>query len=346
MSIIDLGIIVIYLGGLLYMGVRLGRGNETQEDYFVAGRSMGWMPVALSIAATTISGNGLIGGPGWSYQSGMKAFMLNASIPLVLAIVCCWFLPFLYHIRVTSCYEYLQKRFGEKSRILGAAGFLVTALIQVSSMVYIPSLIISQLTGWDIRFILVLIVIISTGYTLLGGIKAVIWTDAIQMAVVWGGLFAIVFLALQNLDIGFWDTIQVAREAGKLTALDFSLSLEAENGFFVTLLGGGILWMQYYMADQSQVQRMFAAKSVKVVKRSLLTSGILMNTMYFLFMIIGFIMFSVYNGQVFKNTNQVMIQFIADQVPVGVMGCIYCRNFRCSYVKCGFPVEFYGNCIY
>ncbi|MEE0203231.1 MAG: sodium/solute symporter [Muricomes sp.] len=330
MSIIDLGIIVIYLGGLLYMGVRLGRGNETQEDYFVAGRSMGWMPVALSIAATTISGNGLIGGPGWSYQSGMKAFMLNASIPLVLAIVCCWFLPFLYHIRVTSCYEYLQKRFGEKSRILGAAGFLVTALIQVSSMVYIPSLIISQLTGWDIRFILVLIVIISTGYTLLGGIKAVIWTDAIQMAVVWGGLFAIVFLALQNLDIGFWDTIQVAREAGKLTALDFSLSLEAENGFFVTLLGGGILWMQYYMADQSQVQRMFAAKSVKVVKRSLLTSGILMNTMYFLFMIIGFIMFSVYNGQVFKNTNQVMIQFIADQVPVGVMGCIIAGIFAAA----------------
>ena len=330
MSIIDLGIIVIYLGGLLYMGARLSRGNETQEDYFVAGRSMGWLPVALSIAATTISGNGLIGGPGWSYQSGLKAFMLNASIPLVLALVCCCFLPFLYHIRVTSCYEYLQKRFGEKSRLLGAAGFLVTALIQVSSMVYIPSLIISQLTGWDIRLILVLIVIISTGYTLLGGIKAVIWTDVIQMVVVWGGLFAIVFLALKNLDIGFLDTIQVAREAGKLKALDFSLSLEVENGFFVTLLGGGILWMQYYMADQSQVQRMFAAKSVVEVKRSLLTSGILMNSMYFLFMIIGFIMFSVYNGRVFENTNQVMIQFIADRMPVGVLGCIIAGIFAAA----------------
>lgn len=330
MSIIDLGIIVIYLGGLLYMGARLSRGNETQEDYFVAGRSMGWLPVALSIAATTISGNGLIGGPGWSYQSGLKAFMLNASIPLVLALVCCCFLPFLYHIRVTSCYEYLQKRFGEKSRLLGAAGFLVTALIQVSSMVYIPFLIISQLTGWDIRLILVLIVIISTGYTLLGGIKAVIWTDVIQMVVVWGGLFAIVFLALKNLDIGFLDTIQVAREAGKLKALDFSLSLEVENGFFVTLLGGGILWMQYYMADQSQVQRMFAAKSVVEVKRSLLTSGILMNSMYFLFMIIGFIMFSVYNGRVFENTNQVMIQFIADRMPVGVLGCIIAGIFAAA----------------
>lgn len=330
MSVIDFIIVVVYLGALLVVGARLSKGNETQDDYFIAGRSMAWLPVALSVAATTISGNGLIGGPGWSYQSGLRAFMQNASIPLVLALACSCFLPFLYHIRITSCYEYLQKRFGAVSRTLGAVGFLITALIQVSSMVYIPSLIISQLTGWDIKLVLVIIVIVSTVYTLLGGIKAVIWTDVIQMVIVWGGLFAIVFLALRNLDISFMDTIQAAREAGKLNALDFSADLRVENGFWVTLLGGGIMWMQYYISDQSQVQRLFAAKSVKEVKRSLLTSGILMNVMYFLFMIIGLIMFSVFQGKSFENTNQVMIQFIAERIPAGVMGCIIAGIFAAA----------------
>lgn len=330
MSVIDFIIIVIYLGVLLGLGARLNKKNETQDDYFIAGRSMAWLPVALSVAATTISGNGLIGGPGWSYQSGLRAFMQNASIPLVLAIVCSCFLPFLYHIRITSCYEYLQKRFGAVSRTLGAGGFLITALIQVSSMVYIPSLIISQLTGWNIKVVLVIIVIVSTIYTLLGGIKAVIWTDVIQMVVVWGSLIAIVILALRSLDINFGDTIQAAREAGKLNALNFSTDLKVENGFWVTLLGGGIMWMQYYTSDQSQVQRLFAAKSVKEVKRSLLTSGILMNTMYFLFMIIGLIMYSVFQGRAFENTNQVMIQFIADQIPIGVMGCVIAGIFAAA----------------
>nr|WP_288858748.1 sodium/solute symporter [uncultured Faecalicatena sp.] len=330
MSVIDFIIVIIYLGILLGLGVRLSRGNETQDDYFIAGRSMAWLPVALSVAATTISGNGFIGGPGWSYQSGLRAFMMNASIPLVLALACSCFLPFLYHIRITSCYEYLQKRLGTASRTLGAVGFLATALIQVSSMVYIPSLIISQLTGWNIKVVLIVIVIVSTVYTLLGGIKAVIWTDVIQMVIVWGGLFAVIFLALKNLDIGFMETIQVAREAGKLNALDFSMDLNLENGFWVTLLGGGILWMQYYISDQSQVQRLFSAKSVTEVKRSLLTSGILMNVMYFVFMIIGLIMFSVFQGRTFDNTNQIMLQFIADNVPAGVMGCIIAGIFAAA----------------
>ena len=330
MSIIDIFIVVVYLGFLLVLGARLSKGNETQDDYFIAGRSMAWLPVALSVAATTISGNGLIGGPGWSYQSGLRAFMQNASIPLILALACSCFLPFLYHIRITSCYEYLQKRFGAVSRTLGAAGFLVTALIQVSSMVYIPSLIISQLTGWNIKLILVVIVIVSTVYTLLGGIKAVIWTDVIQMLIVWGGLFAIVFLALKSLDISFMETLGAAREAGKLNALDFTADPTVENGFWVTLLGGGIMWLQYYISDQSQVQRLFSAKSVKEVKRSLLTSGILMNCMYFLFMIIGLIMFSVFQGKNFENTNHIMIQFIADSVPAGVIGCIVAGIFAAA----------------
>lgn len=330
MSAIDLGIVVIYLLGMLYLGNRLSRSNETQEDYFIAGRSMNWLPVAFSVAATTISANGMVGGPGWSYQSGLSAFMLNMSIPLVLAVISCVFLPFLYHIKVTSCYEYLQIRLGSKSRLLGVIGFLVSALIQVSSMVYIPALIINQLTGWNIYLVLVVIVIIATGYTLLGGIKAVIWTDFIQMIIVWGSMFVIIICAFQNMDIGFMDTLRAAGEAGKLNSLDFSLDFQIENGVFATLLGGGILWLQYYATDQSQVQRLFAVKSVNHVKRSLLCSGLMMNILYFIFMIIGLLMFSVFQGREFGDANAIMITFIAEKVPIGFMGMIVAGIFAAA----------------
>lgn len=330
MSAIDLGIVVAYLLGMLCLGKYLSRANETQEDYFIAGRSMKWLPVAFSIAATTISANGMVGGPGWSYQSGLRAFMLQISIPLVLAVIGCIFLPFLYYIKITSCYEYLQKRFGFKSRMCGAVGFLLSALIQVSSMVYIPSLIISKLTGWDIHIVLVVIVIIATTYTLLGGIKAVIWTDFIQMFIVWGGVVVILICAFRNLDIGIVDTLRAAGEAGKLNPLDFSLDFQLENGVWAALFGGGILWLQYYATDQSQIQRLFAAKSIKDVKRSLAFSGIMMNVLYFGFMILGLIMFSVFNGKDFNDANSIMITFIAEKVPIGFLGIIIAGIFAAA----------------
>lgn len=116
MKTVDLIIIIIYAIGLLYMGFRLSKKNETQDDYFLAGRNMPWLPISLSIAATTISANGLIGGPGWAYTDRLSAFMLNISIPLVLVLACSVFIPFLYNLRITSCYEHLGKRFGKKAR--------------------------------------------------------------------------------------------------------------------------------------------------------------------------------------------------------------------------------------
>ncbi|MDT2046791.1 MULTISPECIES: sodium:solute symporter family transporter [Priestia] len=330
MSSIDIIVVAVYMLALVTMGYKLGKDNDNQDDYFVGGRSVATFPIALSIAATTVSANGFIGGPGWAYESGLVAFMLNFSIPLVLVLTLSIFLPFFYNLRVTSIYEYIEMRLGGKSRLLVVLGFIVSNVIQVGSFLFIPSLVIQTFTGWPLTVVVPLVVAVSIFYTLLGGIKAVIWTDAVQMCVLWGGVIATIVIILMNMDIGFFDAMKVVKEEGKLDALNFSFDAKLENGVWVALIGGLFMWLKYYATDQTQTQRMFAAKSINEVKRSICISGFVMNILYFVFMIIGLLLFVYFDGEKFDNSNSVMITFIADAIPVGILGLIMAGVFAAA----------------
>jgi SSS family solute:Na+ symporter len=330
MNSIDMIIVAVYMIGLIVMGYRLSKGNETQEDYFVGGRSVATLPIALSIAATTISANGFVGGPGWSYNSGLMAFMLNFSIPLVMALTLAIFLPFFYNLKVTSIYEYIEMRLGGTSRFFVVLGFIASNVIQVGSFLFIPSLIIQTFTGWSLTTVVPVVVAVAIVYTLLGGIKAVIWTDAIQMFVLWGGVIATVIILLTNLEMGFFEAMSVAKQEGKLAALDFSADIKLENGVWVALIGGLFMWLKYFATDQTQTQRMFAAKSVKEVKKSICISGFVMNITYFLFMIIGVLLYVFFEGKEFDNSNNIMITFISSYIPVGVLGLIIAAVFSAA----------------
>lgn len=326
MSPIDVLIIVVYMGGMIYMGYRLGKDNKDQSDYFLAGRRMPWVPVGLSIAATMLSANGFIGGPGWAYNSGMTAFVMQLPTALVLFLVCYLFLPFLYHLKLTSCYAYLEMRLGAVSRTFIAVSAIVSGLILVSAMIYTPSFVIQTFTGWDLRFIIPIVVIVAIVYTLMGGIKAVIWSDAIQVVILWGGLIFAMGAILTTLDMGFLEAVGRARAAGKLDAISFSASLGAES-LWIAIVGYGAMWLQYFMADQSQVQRMFSSKSIKSMKQSFVLSGIQMNLLFFLFCFNGILLYVFYGGKSFDSSNSIMTTFMANHLPVGVIGLILAAMF-------------------
>lgn len=330
MGSIDIMLVVIYMLALVYMGYKLGKDNKTQEDFFVGGRTVATIPIALSIAATTLSANGFIGGPGYSYSDGLIAFMLNFSIPLVLVVTLVVFLPFFYNLKVTSIYEYIEMRLGSKSRLLIVSGFLVSNIIQIGSFIFIPSLIIQTFTGWSLYLIVPLVVAVSILYTLLGGLKAVIWTDAIQMVVLFGGLLLIFIVIMMKLDVGFFEGVGIAKDAGKFNPLNFSFDMQLENGFWAALIGGSFLWLKYFATDQTQTQRMIAAKSVREVKKSIAISGIVMNTIYFLFIVLGIFLYVYFDGKPFENDNDVMITFLADSIPVGVLGIIIAAVFAAA----------------
>lgn len=330
MSKVDFTIVIFYMIGMIFIGYRLGKKNETQEDYFLAGRSMPWLPVGLSVAATMISANGFVGGPGWAYSSGIGPFMVNITVPLAIMAALYTFIPVFYNLKLTSVYEYAEKRLGVYSRTLTVLGFLINSLIQVSSMVYIPALIINKFTNFDIKISVIIIVVVAIVYTLLGGIKAVIWTDATQMGILWGGLiFAFIFI-LKATGLSVGETFVMAREAGKLQAIDFSFNISSTNGFWASLIGGFIMWVRYFGLDQGQVQRILTSKSYKGVKNSFLVSAVIMNIIYFSFMILGVMLFIYYKGADFNSSNDVMIDFLSNHLPVGVVGLIISGVFAAA----------------
>ena len=320
--VIDLVIIAIYLIGITAMGIWMGRKNKSQDDYFLAGRKMGWFPIGLSILATMVSANTFVGGPGWAYGEGLRSFMNNSNLPLVLFLVSGIFLPFLYNLKVTSIYEYVGKRFGKFSRLLTAIGFIIMAVLLVSTMIYTPALFISEVAGWNIKIVLPVMIAIAIVYTLAGGIAAVIWTDAIQMIVLWGGMIAMFFIALRATGMSFTEAMTTANAAGMLNAIDPSVNLALNNGLWVTLIGVGVHHLQYFSSDQSQVQRVLTAKNMKNVKRSYMLTGCLVNVEFFVFMLIGVLIFVVNNGRAYEMSNMVMIDFVNNYVPVGVWGIV------------------------
>lgn len=330
-TIIDAAIIFIYLMGMLVLGFIMGKTNKTQEDYFVAKRSLPWLPIGLSIAATMISCNSFVGGPGWGYHSGLLPFMQNMTVPLALFISTTIFVPMLYDLKLTSVYEYIELRLGPKTRMAAVLGFILNSLIQVSSMVFVPSLVLQRFMGVSINIIIPVIVVIAVVYTMAGGIKAVIWTDAIQILVIWGGLIGGMVFMFAKSNIGFLETVHMAAQAGKLRAFDASwqFSLTNENGFWAALVGGLFMWSRYFSFDQAQVQRMFTAKSIRELKRSFVVSGIMMNVLYFLFIFLGALLFIQFGGAAFENANDVMIRFIGG-LPAGLVGLLLASLFAAA----------------
>lgn len=330
-TMIDALIIVIYLLGMLVLGFVMGKSNKTQEDYFVAKRSLPWLPIGLSIAATMISCNSFVGGPGWGYSHGLLPFMQNVTVPLALFISTTVFVPMLYDLKLTSIYEYIELRLGQKTRMIAVLGFILNSLIQVSSMVFIPSLVLQRFMGVSINTIIPVIVVVAVVYTMAGGIKAVIWTDAIQILIIWGGLIGGMFFLFSRSDMGFFETVRMAGAAGKLNAIDlgWDFSLTNENGLWAALVGGLFMWSRYFSFDQAQVQRMFTAKSIRELKRSFVVSGIMMNVLYFLFIFLGALLFIQFGGAAFENTNDVMIHFIGG-LPVGLVGILLASLFAAA----------------
>lgn len=329
MSTIDIIIVFLYLGVVLFIGFWVGKGNKTQEDYFVAGRSMGWIPVALSVAATTISANGFIGNPGRASVEGIQSIMQTITTPLACFIAASITVPVFYQLKISSIYEYMEMRFGKYSRNLAVLQFYINSLIQTSSMVFIPALIIQMITGWELNLIVPIIVLCTIVYTIAGGIKAVIWTDAIQMVVMWGGMIAVLIAAVSKTGLGLSGAVQLAADAGKYDAFIFTTDLTKTNGFLAAIFGV-FMWTRYYCFDQVQMQRILTSKSIKGIKRSLLSSSIIINVMVMILLFVGTILFTFYNGRTFASQNEVMIDFILNNLPVGIVGLVVSATFAAA----------------
>lgn len=329
-STFDIIVLIGYLSGMLLIGYLSGRGNKNQDDYLLAGRSMPWFPIALSVAATMISANSFIGGPGWGYNSGLSPYMVNIAVPIAIFVALTVSIPIFYNLRITSIYEYMEQRLGKRMRLLTVILFFCTNLLQVSSMVFIPALILKTITGWPLNIIVPLIVFISIIYTLLGGIKAVIWTDLVQTIVVWIGLILAFIIPVKALGGDVFSIFESAKLAGKFQTLDFTFDLHTTHAFWCSIIGGSAMWIRYFCFDQTQVQRVLTAKSIKGVKASLASSSLVMSVTYFICLLVGIVLWKYYDGIAFETTNEIMINFILTKMPVGIVGLVVAGAFAAA----------------
>lgn len=315
-------VLIVYFFGMLYIGVIYGKGNKTTEDYFLGSRQIPWWAIGLSVMATQCSAVSFIGIPGWGYASGLDRITYTFQFPIVVAILMVTFIPFFYNTKVVSVYEYLEKRFGAKSRLLLAAIFLLSRGFQTAVVLFAPALALAIITGTDPNTAILMMGVFTLIYTYVGGMNAVIWTDVIQMFIIWLGIALSILFPIFSVDGGFSHIIENGISNNLFNGLDYSLGISNSYTFWGGILGSGFLYLTYLGTDQSQVQRVLSAKSIRETKLSLSLAGFIVPIQTFLFLFAGICLFSAYNGKSFENSDYVMLTFITQTLPVGIAGLV------------------------
>ena len=332
-ALIDYVVVVVYIAGIAWLGASFGKDQDSTEDYFLGGRRVPWWAIGLSVMATQASAITFIGAPGWGYEGGLTRTAMFLNIPLVMAFLIVTLVPFFYRAEVYTAYEYLERRFDTKTRTLTALLFLVSRGLATGVVLYAPALVLSVVTGLPINLTITLMAIIAIAYTVLGGISAVIWTDVVQMLILWFGA-AISIWAIMNGLPEDTSVLDVASENGLLQTLDFSFDLTETYGVWAGVIGGFFLHAAYFGCDQSQIQRVLTSSSTRNSSLSLMVSGFLMFPQILLFLGIGVLLFVFYNVRgeppQLDNLNELFPRFIVNELPAGISGLIIAGVFAAA----------------
>jgi Na+/proline symporter len=285
-----------YLVWMVYDGLRRTKGADKLEGYLLANRSLPWWAVGLSVMATQLSAITLVGTTGQGYADGMRFVQFYFGLPLAMILLSVTVVPFFHRARVYTAYEYLERRFDAKTRLLTSALFLASRGMACGVIVAAPAVILSIVLGWNLTFTVLAIGLPTVVYTIFGGVQAVTWTDVKQMAIIVFGLLAAVTVLVTSLPdtVGISQALHLAGSAGRLRTLDFSFNLTETYTFWSGMIGGLFLMLSYFGCDQSQVQRYLTAKSIDEGRSSLLMSAYVKIPLQALVLLTGVLVFVSY----------------------------------------------------
>ena len=293
---IDWLIIGAYLSWIVYDGLKRAKGTDRLEGYFLAHRSLPWWAVGLSVMATQLSAITLVGTTGQGYGDGMRFVQFYFGLPIAMIILSVTLVPFFHRARVYTAYEYLEKRFDERTRMLASLLFLVSRGLAVGVIMSAPAVILSIILGWSLTLTVLAIGLPTTLYTMFGGVQAVTWTDVKQMVVILAGVLAVVVALVLGLpdEVGLGRALHVAGSVERLMTIDFSFDLTETYTFWSGLIGGLFLMLGYFGCDQSQVQRYLTARSVDAGRQSLMMSAFAKIPLQALILLTGVLVFVFY----------------------------------------------------
>ncbi|TCP52001.1 SSS family transporter [Tamaricihabitans halophyticus] len=330
MRTLDIVVIVLYLLAMPAIGIMLSGKQRSSKDYFVGNRQMSWWVVTLSVVATETSTLTVISVPTIAYLGNVTYLQLAIGYLIGRVLVAFVLLPKYYAGGLVSAYGFLGSRFGGGMQGTASVTFLFTRLLADGLRLFataIPVKVLLNAVGIDAAYwqIVVGIAIFSVIYTYVGGIKAVIWVDAIQMALyVAGAIIAVIFLATQLPDGWF----SAAAGDGKFQMFEFSSDLLTDQYAFITaVVGGAVFSMASHGADQLMVQRLLACKNVRDSQKAVIASGVVVFIQFALFLLVGSMLASFYNNADPESLglgqgDEIFSHFIVNELPPGVSGLL------------------------
>lgn len=295
MNYLDYGIIVAYLLGFIGMGYFFKENNDS-KDYFLGGKSLGWFPLSLSTMATQLSAISFISAPafvGLKAGGSMKWLTFEFAVPLAMIFIMVIVVPPLLKSGVVSIYEFVERRFHSSTRMILSVVFLVSRALATGVMVYTVAIILQAVLDIDYGYTVLIISVITIIYSWQGGMKAVVWGDAIQMIILFIGL--LVCLGYGWYLLNDYGGLANGFDPERLQVIDFNWGIEAnqEYGLWPMLIGGFFLYVSYYGFDQTQAQRLLSAKDESTIRKLLLANGLLRFPVVLLYCSIGLIIGSL-----------------------------------------------------
>ncbi|MBI4557309.1 MAG: sodium/solute symporter [Candidatus Hydrogenedentes bacterium] len=259
----DTVIMVAYIGGVVAFGSMFARGHRDIGDFFLAGRSFRWLPIALSIISAELSGVSYLGAPAMAFQKDLRYALTIFILPVAVIVAVVVIVQIFYRLRVYTVNEYLEGRYGVGIRALAAFLFLLTRGGWLATVIYVPSLALSVVSGWNLTVCVLTMGLLATSYATLGGMKAVIWCDVIQFFVLVGGIMLALSAILGDFRGDIATIWTIASEQGRTRLVSFDWHPTAEFTIWSIIAMGLVVNFGAYGTDQMAVQRYLTARSLR-----------------------------------------------------------------------------------
>ncbi|XP_035707984.1 sodium-coupled monocarboxylate transporter 1 [Folsomia candida] len=291
--------------------------QKTTKDFLMGGRNMGTIPVTLSLLASFFSAIALLSVPAEIYLNGTVYVMIGPSYFAALGVSAYLYLPVFYNLQLTSAYEYLELRFSKPVRILASVVFAIQMILYMSVVIYAPALALSQVTGLHLYGCVTTLFGIVIFYTALGGIKSVMWTDVVQIIVMFGAM--IVVLVKGGIDLGGFGNIwKVAVDSGHIEYFDFDPDPRTRQTTWTLWIGAFFMWLAIYGVNQAQVQRYLTLPTIRQAKTAIWLNAFGLLGLLTLNCMTGLVIFAKYSkcdpllSKRIRTTDQLLPIFVMD----------------------------------
>ncbi|MBL0940185.1 MAG: sodium/solute symporter [Gemmatimonadaceae bacterium] len=327
-NLIDLVVLLLYLGGTTALGMWIGRSQKTATEYFVAERSIPWWAVLFSIVASETSALTFISIPGLAYTGNLGFLQVVAGYIIGRIVVSYTLLPRYFDGQLVTAYALLERRFGLGTRRFTSIVFMATRALADAVRVFATAIPVALIIGpalperYAMPVSILVLGLLTVLYTYRGGMKAVVWTELVQASVyVIGGISAIVLIG-KAVEGGWSGILSQAGASDKLQAINWYTGFDQPHTMFAGLIGGAFLAMASHGADQLIVQRLLSSKNLSEARRALIGSGFVVFVQFTLFLMVGLGLWVLYEGRPFAAADQIFPTYIIEYMPHGLIGLI------------------------